>query len=274
MFIKTNYYMDKMNGDIIDNLFRNIEAEYPGVETMAAEDFRVENNVKTRYVTIPGVLEFKFDIELPLFTADRKIATIYVLNYRGRDLLSRTPIQLYQSTGTSRYLCSGKSICNMWLPYDGRSTKRSNIKKPEDKIYGFDLANFLERCKNIFTSSTEPYRYADSPDDLKRHKDRIEYNKRELIPIANKLLPHILKLSKYFRFMDIDYALSSYLVSKYEYEPLEKTQEQIAQETEESEAVFRTFNPFFGFSPPSTHKFYYNKYIKYKNKYLELKKLK
>ncbi len=271
MYAVACYYLFEMDGQMVDRIFKSIETEYPAIQAEAPEDFRNENNVKTRYVNIPGVLEFKFDIEAPLFTAGRKIATIYTLNYNGRNLLSKTPIQLYQSTGSSRVIM-GKSINNSWFPYSGRNgkSKYDILKKPEDSIYGYDLVNIFSYSESFSKiSQQEPPTH---PHDIKRRPIILKEIRVELLKSLNKLLPHISKLIRYFRFMDIDYAMSSYLVSKYEYEPLPKTEEQIAEETRESDEVFSRYSYGNGWEPPSTHKFYYEKYIKYKNKYMELKR--
>jgi hypothetical protein len=241
-------YMDGMKGSHVKELFETIEKEFPGINAQAPEDFRVDNNILTRHVNIPGILEFIFDIESPLFTADRQIATIYKLKYKGQDLLSKSPIQLYRSTGKSRAQLTGTDqTTDIWLPYDGRDSPTAKLKKVEDKKFGY-LIEFIKE-ETITKSGISKIKVGN----------------------FNKLLPDFKQILKFKRFMDIDYAMSSYLASKYEYEPLPKTPEQLEEERIQADETFKLFG-LFGWIKPSKHKFYYEKYMKYKQKYMELKK--
>ncbi len=239
--------MDGMMGSHVKELFEIIEGEFPGIKAQAPEDLRVVNKILTRHVNIPGILEFIFDIESPLFTADRQIATIYELKYKGQNLLSKKPIQLYKSSGKSRAAMTGTDkTTDMWLPYDGRVSPTAPLKKVEDTKFGMLIQHIKEEMS--IKNSTHKFSSAN----------------------FNNLLPHFRQLLKFKRFMDIDYAMSSYLVSKYEYEPLPKTPDELEEEKKQANETFK-LHGLFTWTKPSTHKFYYEKYIKYKQKYMELK---
>ncbi len=244
---KIIFYMDGMKGSHVKELFEIIEGEFPGIKAQAPEDLRVENNILTRYVNIPGILEFKFDIESPLFTADRQIATIYELKYKGQNLLSKSRIQLYKSSGKSRAAMTGTDqTTDIWLPYDGRVSPTAPLKKVEDKKFGM----LIQHIKEEMSIKNSSYKFSSAN--------------------FNKLLPNFRQLLKFKRFMDIDYAMSSYLVSKYEYEPLPKTPDELEEEKKQANETFK-LHGLFGWIKPSEHKFYYEKYMKYKHKYMELK---
>jgi hypothetical protein len=232
--------MNNMTLPHVEEIYKNLLVEFSGIDTRVPEVFTIENKIKTCNINIPGILECKFDIEKPIFMNDYKIATIYKLTYRGENILSKKPIQLYKSKGTS-----GDSTLNIWLPFSGRESKIASLKKPEDNLY---IRRIL-----LLQESMSPYA---SP------TFKIEF--------FNDLLPHFKHLLKYKRFMDKDYAISSYLLSLYEYEPLEKTEEEKALEVTESNDAFNKYVQG-SWIKPSNHKFYYKKYLKYKQKYMQLK---
>jgi hypothetical protein len=241
----TTIYTNGMTLTHVKEIYRNLLVEFSGIDTRVPEVFTLENKIKTCNINIPGLLTCKFDIEQPIFLAGYKIATIYELTYRGENILSKKPIQLYKSTGTSRIReTGGDSTVGIWLPFSGRESKIKGLKKPEDSLYGYAL---------------------------ERIKQNIYIYKGIMAKDFNDLLPHFKHLLKYKRFMDKDYAISSYLLSLYEYEPLEKTEEEKALDEKEGNEAFSKFNPFFGWVEPSKHKFYYEKYLKYKQKYIQLK---
>ena len=76
------------------------------------------------------------------------------------------------------------------------------------------------------------------------------------------------------RLINENYAISSYLLEKFKYEPFELTEEQKSyQKTDlDIETRKKIFGSMLGLpSAPSQSKFFYEKYLKYKEKYMKLK---
>ena len=228
------------------------------------------NNIITRTVTIGENgrdLKFVFDIEDPT-GVNREIATVYTLNINGENKLRRQfkYTQLYKSSGKSRQIVGKKDgisleITDKWLPYDGNDIVTQKVHKTEDAYYRDLLDIFIYFQKDNFLEE--------------------KFDEEKFIKKFNSLLSVAPSILKYKRFISEDYAIASYLLSKFNYAPPEKTPLQFARQTTELSKPNKSFMmTFFSDIIPSQRitkedktntKFYYEKYLKYKQKYLALK---
>ena len=76
----------------------------------------------------------------------------------------------------------------------------------------------------------------------------------------------------YMRLINENYTISSYLLEKFKFEPSELTQD--IKLIQQEERQLGRINKIKNSSEQLDSKFYYEKYLKYKAKYMELKKLK
>jgi hypothetical protein len=186
---------------------------------------------------------------------------VNVLRQKGTDILNDQYIRLYRSSGKSRLT----GLENTLLPYDGEEYKRivkledPYIKVSETFIHG-TITNILRSNKctlsDLSILSPEPNeietpRYLELKDFYKDKpytnygtltKLWQSYNEIEkYIYFFNMIINDIDNLLKYGRFINKTYAICSYLINK----------------------SFETTNP---------DKYFKTKYLKYKQKYLHLKK--
>ncbi len=254
-FNVTRYYLNFMNAHHFTDIYKYIEQKYPQLQNQVIIRDETNNNIRTCTVTIgenSEILKFVFDIEI-IIVGNYNIATVHELKVNNVDKLytSFYKHQLYKSTGTSRGIGQGYgqdetyAIKDKWLPYNGTDDRR--ISKSED-IYERDF-NFIIQNMNI-------------------NADEIV---TKFITKINEIFPKIPDLLKYKRIINESYAISSYLLNKYNFIPNELTEEQLEQH--KKQLNLKKSNLLFGsmFGSPKDSKFYYQKYLKYKQKYLELK---
>ncbi len=221
----------------------------------------------------------EYKIKFNTFTnpriSGRNYVKIYSLSLNGRNILHEQEIKLYKSSGTSRDLIN--PIVNIWLPFIGIDQLETRVIKPED-IHLVIISKILENSE--ITA------------ELKRQLDILLSN-------ANIFL-------KYKRFMNDIYAICSFLIKDNDTKDIIESKSPLVDETYSkklSEALRLLASPPIhlkptGFStttPSISQKAielnftselikrreekqkaklnggYYEKYIKYKNKYMQLK---
>ena len=190
--------------------------------------------------------------------SERFIATVTELRWNEVDLLSGEKIMLYKSTGTSR----GTGLVDIWMPYIGERGNGSVAKLEDDYIKA------LEAIKN----PSEP----------------LEHHITKLI----EMITDISIYTKYMRFINKNYLIASYLlyleniesieIPNYTADDIKKINSQIHIQIE---TVFKQ-NPNIDYIPITTelinsalkspqngagNKFFI-KYLRYKSKYVALKK--
>jgi hypothetical protein len=233
-------YLEDMNGSQLSYILGEIEMKFPQLNLEPIIKDEIFDNaeygfVKRRTVTIGdngNILRFIFDIEKIIKNYD--IATVYILNVNNVSKLETgfRKHQLYHSSGSSRGI---EGLKDKWLPYNG---ERGNytISKPEDK--------FTYMCSKLLDVHNE-------------NMDKL-----------NELLSNASNLLNYMRLINENYAISSYLLEKFKYEPLELNQEQ--QKFQQDEQKMEAFKIKCNITD-SQSKFFYEKYLKYKTKYMKLK---
>jgi hypothetical protein len=181
---------------------------------------------------------------------------VNLLTQNKSDILNDQYVRLYRSSGKSRLT----GLENALLPYDGEEYKRiikledPYIKVAETFIYGTITNILLSKCilSDISTETNEietprylelkdfykdkPYTNYGTLTKLWKSYDEI----KKYIYFFNIIIDDIDNLLKYGRFINKTYAISSYLINK----------------------SVETTNP---------DKYFKNKYLKYKQKYLNLK---
>ena len=254
-------YLSNMNGIDIINIFNNIEIKYPQLMMPSLISDENINNIITRTVTIGENgrdLKFVFDIETPAFGI-RDVATVYTLKINNENKLSKKfkYTQLYKSSGTSRGIGGehqgvAMDYVDKWLPYDGFEDNR--ISKLED----------------IYYIKTREILYSELPDE-------------RFIETINYILNFAPDILVYKRYILEDYAIASYLLNKYNYVVPEKISKlYVSQHKKEAEGIkiANLRKSLFSLIPQdrvtkddrTNSKFYYEKYLKYKQKYFDLKK--
>jgi hypothetical protein len=244
-------FLADMKREHVSLILKEIEMKYPelNLEPIINDeiiDNGIQGLIKRRTVTIGDngdILRFVFDIEKTI--KQRDVATVYRLDVNNENRLDTGFVkhQLYSSTGFSR---GASQLKDKWLPYNGDRAD-GEVAKSEDKFY------MLCQDLLLYVSSL-------SDDDF--------------ILKLNELMSNASKLIHYMRLINENYAISSYLLEKFKYEPFELTEEQKSyQKTDlDTETRKKIFGSMLGLpSAPSQSKFFYEKYLKYKEKYINLK---
>jgi hypothetical protein len=246
-FNLARYFLSRMHGLHFVDLYKHIEEKYPELLNPALIVDETNNNTRTRTITIGEngkFLKFVFDIEI-LVVKEYNVATIHELKLNNVDKLNTNfrKHQLYKSTGTSRGIGhaygedESYEIIDKWFPFNG--AEKSRINKSEDNFES--IFNLILRSNNL-----------------------------EQINKINEILPEIPNLLKYKRLVNESYTISSYLLDKFNYLPGPLTDEQKTQHTLELGKNNKALLRLIGLPDPDS-KFYYQKYLKYKAKYIELK---
>ncbi len=239
-----NDLLSYMNGDDVRKVFTDIEKEITFNKTVYDISF---NKLELRS---PEDTSYEFYI-------------VNSLTENGIDILNDQYVRLYRSTGQSRMT----GLENALLPYEGEEYKRilkledPYIKVSETFIHGI-ITNIFQTDKCTFsTSSTVPTVptvpieietpryfelkefYKDKPYTNYGNITKLWYSYDEIeknIFFFNMIIDNIDDLIKYGRFINKTYAISSYLINK-------------------------------SIQITSPEKYFKNKYLKYKQKYLNLK---